>query len=254
MATALHSVPEILFPDVAARVRRYWRPRDLNPHMTVLGPTRSGKDHLARYGILPLLGPAARIVVLIVKPGGDRTWTSGPSGPWGNQIAAADLAPGFGYGPDGTARYLVYVPPGPAAVDTVKRLIEMFAMVGELVLVLGDVARITEPDHRGGMGLGGRVTRMMNESAAIGGTVIACANSAGWAETGVKDQSEVVWVGHTINAKMRTDFANIAGMPPETRAALDTLPAHSWLYVDHRSGQAIVARTSPPAAFDDSGR
>ena len=73
MTSPAHSVPDIPFPIVAGRIQRHWLPLEHNPHIAMFAKSRGGKSHLVRWAILPL-APLGRIVVIDVKPGGDRIW------------------------------------------------------------------------------------------------------------------------------------------------------------------------------------
>jgi hypothetical protein len=240
------TVPDVPWALVAGRIqRRILQAPHVNPHFVLLAQTRGGKDHLIRWGILPVI-PMHRTVVLVTKHGGDDTWAG-----WGNVVS--DLKPGFGRGPDGTPRYLIQLRPGAADTAQVRRLLEMFAAEGEMAVILGDAARITDPPNRGGMHLDGLVTAMMEQGAGIGLTVGACANSASWAASGLKDQAAAVLIGLAGGA-MRKEFAEIAGLPRAMRPVLDTLAPHWWLYTDHADREMLTGITIPPAAgwYDES--
>ena len=231
---------------IAGRIqRRIIRPPGFNPHIVALGQTRSGKDHMVRYGILPVV-PLARAVLLKTKPGTDRTWEG-----WGNLAMAAELQPGFGraYSGDRTPRYRISLVPGRTTQDDARRLLEQLAAEGEMIVIVGDAARLTDPPGRGGFGLEGLFTHMMNEGAGNGLTVIACANSSAWAAAGIKDQSAAVLIGRS-GGDMRDNFAAIAGLDRKSgeRKALDTIAPHWWLYSDHVDGELYAAVATPPAA------
>lgn len=232
---------------VAGRIQRsILRPPDLNPHMVLLAMTRGGKDHLIRWGILPAF-PLERVVVLVTKHGEDKTWRG-----WGNVIAPDDLRPGFGVGPDGTPRYLVPLSPGKASRDEAKQLLDQFAAVGEMILIVGDAARLTQSEERGGLGCEGRLSQMMADGAGNSLTIIACANSSAWAASGIKDQASAVLIGRT-RGDMRDKFADIASLPerrddPGPRRALDSLRPHWWLYTDNAGGDLLAGITTPPPA------
>lgn len=246
------SVPGADWQEIAGRVqRRIIRPPSVNPHIVALAQTRSGKDHLIRWGILPVV-PLGRIVVLVTKRGAvDPTWDG-----WGNRLAPGELRGGFGCGDDGTPRYLISLTPGKATADDARRLLEMLAAEGEMILVIGDAAALTDPVNRGGLGCEAIVTHMMTEGAGIGLTVIACANSAAWAASGVKDQAAAVLVGRS-GGSMADPFADIAGLSKRNvglgrgaeRDAIAQLAPHWWLYTDHADGDLFARVSTPPAAW-----
>jgi hypothetical protein len=237
--------------EVAARIQqRVVRPPDYDPHMVVLGKTGSGKDSAVRWGILPCF-PLARIVVLITKRSGeDRTWDG-----WGNRLAGpGDLRPGFGRGPDGTPRYVVPLPPGRATPAEVRALLEQLAAEGESIVSIGDAARISTRPNDGGWGLERDLSNMMTEGRETGLTVIACAGSASWAASGIKDQAAAVLIGQG-GGEMCDKFAEIAGLErrsPE-RKALDTMAPHWWLYSDHVDGElwSRLACSPAPGSVDE---
>jgi hypothetical protein len=249
------SIREIGWPEVAGRIqRRIIRPPDVNPHIAVLAKTGSGKDHMIRWGILPAF-PLERVIVLILKPGGDRTWngTPGGPGPYGNLIKdPRELRPGFGRGADGTPRYRIPLEPARTSRDQVRRLLEQLAAEGEMILVIGDAARLTTRAKDGGLDLERHVSNMMTEGREVGLPVIASANSASWAAGGIKDQAAAVMIGQA-GGDMRKEFADIANLPSkgpgsEARAAIDRLRAHWWLYTDHADGDLRACITHPPPA------
>ncbi|MGH3523517.1 MAG: hypothetical protein ACRDU4_12000 [Mycobacterium sp.] len=216
--------------------------------MVLLAATRSGKDHLIRWGILPVI-PLERIVVLMTKRGAgqygdDETWQG-----WGNLAGPADLAPGFGRGDDGTPRYRIPLVPGRTGPDEVKQLLEQLAAEGEVIVVIGDAGRLTDHKNSGGFGCERHITDMMREGAGIGLSVIACANSSNWAASGIRDQAAAVLIGRS-GAAMRDKFSEIAGLEGKSpaRRVLDTLRPRWWLYTDHADGELLAGITHPPAA------
>lgn len=250
------TVPTAPFCEIAGRIqRRILRPPNLNPHMVLLGQTRSGKDHLIRWGILPTV-PMARVVQLITKAEADVTWQG-----WGNPVGPGQLRGGFAEGPDGTPRYQIALPPGRTTPDDAQRLLEQISAEGEAILVIGDAGRLTDPRNRGGLGCEAIVTHMMAEGGASGLSVIACANSAAWAAPGLKDQAAAVMIGRAGGA-MHAPFADIADLPRRSKAAgtgaereaLSQLAPHWWLYTDHADGQLFAAVTTPPpeGSWDES--
>ncbi len=247
------TVPVVPFEKVAGRIqRRILRPPTVNPHMVLLAATRSGKDHLIRRGILPVV-PLARVVILMTKRGAgqygdDKTWEG-----WGNLVAPAELEPGFGRGDDGTPRYRIPLVPGRTTPDEVRQLLDQLAAEGEVILVIGDAGRLTDHKSNGGFGAERHVTDMMREGAGIGLSVIACANSSNWAASGIRDQAAAVMIGRSGTA-MRDKFSEIAGLEAKSpaRRALDTLRPYWWLYTDHADGELMTGiTTSPPAGSAD---
>jgi len=243
-------VAPVPWEHVAGRIqRRILRPPAVNPHMVLLAQTRSGKDYLIRWGILPIV-PLERIVVLMTKRGAgqlgsDETWEG-----WGNLLAdPAELGPGFGLGDDGTPRYRIPLVPGRTRPDDVRRLLEQLAAEGELLLIVGDAGRLTDHPNSGGFGCERHVTDMMREGAGIGLSVIACANSTNWAASGIRDQAAAVLIGRS-GAAMREKFGEIAGLEPRSAElrALGTLRPHWWLYTDHADGELLAGITAPPTA------
>lgn len=242
-------VPVVAWPQVAGRIqRRILAPPSVNPHMVLLGQTGSGKDHTVRWGILPVLPPFARAVVLITKPPVDPAQPDPRWDGWGNLLGhPAQLPPGFGDGPDGTPRYVVPCWPGLAGKDDADQLMGQLAAEGELVLIIGDTARLTDRRDRGGLGQESALSKMMSEGRELGLTVIACANSTSWAAAGVKDQAAAVLIGRA-GGEMRDEFAKIAGLETRSpaRAALAGLAPRWWLYSDHADGELRACITSPP--------
>jgi hypothetical protein len=244
-------VPVVDWPQVAGRIqRRILRPPQVNPHVVLLAQSGSGKDHTIRHGILPVLPPFARVVVLVTKPvvdmaRPDPTWDG-----WGNLLPGPGaLRPGFGRGPDHTPRYVIPLAPGTTTPDQAGQLMGQLAAEGELVLIVGDAARLTEPRNRGGLGQESALSKMMTEGRQLGLSVIVCANSASWAAAGVKDQAAAVLIGRA-GGKARDDFADIAGLEARTpaRAALASIAPRSWLYTDHADGELAACLSTPPAA------
>lgn len=250
--------PVVPWPEIAGRMqRRIVRPPEVNPHIVVLAQTRGGKDHLIRWGILPAF-PLARVLVLITKRGAaDLAWAG-----WGNEVAAGELRGGSGLGPDGTPRYQIALTPGRVSGDQARRLLEQCAEEGHMIVVIGDAASLTDPVNRGGLGCEPIVTRMMDQGAGNGLTVIACANSASWAASGIKDQAAAVLVGRS-GGDMAGLFADIAGLPKRNvslgrgaeRDTIAGLAPHWWLYTDHADGEPFARVTTPPPAgsWDERG-
>lgn len=243
----MSAVPVVSWAQVAGRIqRRIMRPPGVNPHIVALAQTRSGKDHAVRFGILPA-SPLERVLVLVTKPGEDLTWHG-----WGNPVAPGELRPGFGRGPDGTPRYLMRLSPGSASRREARALLDQLGAEGEVILVIGDAARLTRSEEQGGLGLEGRLSQMMADGAGNGLTVIACANTSAWAASGIKDQAAAFLIGKS-GAATREKFADIAGLPrlaedPGPRQALDKLPARWFLYADQADGELLTAIATPPAA------
>lgn len=231
------NIPEVDWPRVAGRVQDTWRPDKMNPHQVAYGQTRAGKDWLWRYGVLRVK-PAARTVVFDVKQhGGDEAWDE-----WGDDVPLADWRPGAA-GP----RTRLRVPLGERGELLTRRALEALAAIGEHVIVLPDAGRITEPKNRGGLNCEGLVTRIMAEGASAGLTILAGINSTVWASSGLKHQAGRVWVGHTMHAEMRANFAEAAGLDKDARRILDTLPPRKFIYADYFDGPPMLAITQAPA-------
>ena len=233
-------VPVVPFANVAGRVQRNWCPAEANPHHAAFAQTRGGKSHLIRWGILPLAA-LGRMVVIDVKPGGDRTWNG-----WGEDVTG--LRPGFGLSATGLPRYRVRVLPGAEGSEQVRRILEQLAAEGEVIIVVDDAGRVTDNAGRGGMGLGGTVDHMLSLGAATGVTMILGLNSTAWAASGAKDQCGTIWIGVTRSRTMRDNFADVAGLPREVRPVLDRIPARHWLYSDYAGDDLMMALTHVPAA------
>ena len=228
-------IPEVAWELVAGRVQSTWRPREINPHQVAYGATRSGKDTLWRWGVLPTK-PNARALVFDVKQGGDRAWDG-----WGADMPLAEWQPGTA-----PMRTRLLVPHGEFGAQLARRALEALGVIGEHVVILPDAGRITETARRGGLGCDGIVTRLMGEGASIGVTVLAGVTSTAWAASGIKDQAGRVWVGHTVGAEARRAFGEAAGLPRELLGECARLAPHQWIYADHLDGAPLLARVRPP--------
>jgi hypothetical protein len=247
-APAKRRVP---WPIVGERLRdQIIRPPAYSSHVVLLGKSGSGKDHTVRWGILPWL-PLARVVVLVTKMGGeDRTWEG-----FGNWVdAPGDLPAHLDRGKDGTPRYVLPLQPGRVDRAEVGRLLDQLGDVGQVVVVIGDASRLSTRASDGGLQLERELSNLMSEGREGGVTVIACATSAAWLATGLKDQAAAYMIGQTGGADTLAEFAKMARLPgtarsvtPE-RAALATLPERWWLYTDHRDGEIWSRVATPPHA------
>jgi hypothetical protein len=242
--TAAHPIPLVPPEIVAGRIqRRILRPLIVCPHIGIIGHSRSGKDYLVRHLILGHAKPLAKAVLLDVKTGhdhgscpvpgcagrGDQTWCG-----WGIDVSElpAHLEAG---------QYRVLVPGGDSAKQIAERVLDQLAAVREVIVILSDAGRITEPPNRGGLSLGGRVSRIMSEGASGGLTVISCSTSAAWSESSIKDQTPTKLIGQVSGKKARDDVAHLAGLPSWARPALDSLPDKHFVYADHLDGEPALA-------------
>jgi hypothetical protein len=261
--TAAHPIPLVPPEVVAGRIqRRILRPLVVCPHIGVIGHTRSGKDYLVRHVVLGMTKPLARAAVLDVKLGhdpagcpaprcaglGDQTWCG-----WGNDVGAGCER---GELPErlGAARWRVLIPGSDGARPLAERTLGQLAAVRECVVILSDAGRITEPPNRGGLALGGLVSRLMSEGASGGLTVIACSTSAAWLESSIKDQTPTKLIGQVSGKKARDDVAHLAGLPAWARPALDSLPDKHFVYADHLDGEPALAIVTAPAPGQLAGR
>jgi hypothetical protein len=240
-------IPNVPPEVIAGRLRRrILRPPGVNPHLLVLGDSRSGKDFLVRHLILGQAIGLARAIVLDVSPMGDQTWDG-----WGTDVGpGCQLAelPARLEAP----RYRVRIPAGAEGRPVAEAALEQVHASRYIVLVISDAGRITEPPNRGGLGLGGVVSRLMSEGAKDALTVIACSTSAAWAEAGVKDQARTKLLGITSTGEQRRDFAKLAGLDGSqfayARDAHATLAARQFLYADWADGAPALAITKARAA------
>ena len=191
--------------------------------------SRSGKSYFIRHGILPIYG-MSRIVVLDVKPGGERTWNG-----WGNPVT--ELYPRFGIGPDGTPRYHLFIRDKASAESFLK----MISAEGSCVVVIDDSRRITAnaPDF----GLSPYVDQLLTIGAAIGVTVIICTNSTVWATSSLRDQCGINWIGQIANEDERRKILRYTGLDKELLPLIGTLPPRRFLYSDRYDGAARLAIT-----------
>src|SRR5215469_2144138 len=167
-------IPTVPFPLIATRIAARCDPFEYNPHQGWFAMSRSGKSYMIRHGVLPIFG-ASRIVVMDVKSGGERTWNG-----YGNEVT--DLSPGFGIGPDGTAHYHMLV----KSKRQAEKFLKMISAERSCVVVIDDSRKITanNPDYA----LSGYVDELLTIGAAIGITVIICANSTVWSTSSLRDQ------------------------------------------------------------------
>jgi hypothetical protein len=257
--TAAHPIPLVPAEVVAGRIqRRILRPLVVCPHIGVIGHSRSGKDYLVRHLVLGLAKPLAKAVVLDVKPGhdpqgcpaarceglGDQTWCG-----WGRDVAELPGHLGTGH-----CRWRLLVPGGDSARRVAEQALDQLGAVRETVVILSDAGRITEPPNRGGLSLGGRVSRLMSEGASGALTVVACSTSAAWAESSIKDQTPTKLVGQVSGKKARDDVAHLAGLPSYARRALDSLPDKHFVYADHLDGEPALAIVTAPRPAQLAGR
>jgi hypothetical protein len=248
--TAGHGVPSVPFAQVAGHVQREWQPRRRNPHHALYGLSGAGKSHLIRYGILPAAGPLAAVVVIDLKAGGDEVWDD-----WGTDVASiSDIPSPIGLGPGQPRRafWRIVSDHGLTRGDVLPA-IERLALEGRVILVMDDASSIIEAQgQRAGMGLGGLVDKMLREGRSNGLSVILGLNSTAWAGAGAKALCGTLWVGYSPNSDMRSQFAAVAGLPPDVRAALDppAMVGRRWLYstADDAEGLQVLALTTAPAA------
>jgi hypothetical protein len=192
--------------------------------------SRSGKSYFIRYGILPIYG-MSRIVVLDVKPGGERTWNG-----WGNPVT--ELAPGFGVGPNGTPHYHMFVRDKACAENFLK----LISAEGSCIIVIDDSRRITAnaPDY----GLSPYVDQLLTIGAAIGITVIICANSTVWVTSSLRDQCGINWIGQVTNEDERKRILRYTGLDKDLLPIIGRLPPRHFLYSDRYDGMARLAITT----------
>ncbi len=230
-------IPDIDFERVAGRVQRLWSPTERNPHHVVLGYTGSGKSHLIRFGLLPVV-PLARVVVVDIKPGGEPVWDG-----WGEDTD--HLAPGFGLNASGYPRYRIRLLPGYAGKEQVRRILDQLGAEGEAILVIDDARKVTDRQAPG-LGLGNTVEHLLLECRVIGLTVILGAGSVAWLPPSAKDQPGFAWLGYVGHTEQRDEFAKVASLDREARAVLDQIAPRQWLYADHHEARHMLALTTAP--------
>lgn len=228
------TIPNVPFDKVARRIARYWNPDEYNPHKGILAPTGGGKSYLIRYGLLPIV-PRARVVLIDVKPGGEKTWRG-----WGNDVT--EIHPKFGLGPDGTANYRIMLQPGSEGKAQVKRVLNIVATEGNTVLIMDDSRKITA--HAPALGYANDVDALITDGRSIGITVILGAGTTTWSVGGLREQCGSYFLGMTNSARQRKEFADISGLPSEARSALDTLKPRQFLYCDRFGDDVCLAITS----------
>lgn len=243
-------IPLIAPEVVAGRMRRrVLRPPEVNPHCLILGDSGSGKDFLVRRLILGRAIPFARAIVLDVTryhqaPGvlGDPTWAG-----WGVDVGEGGERASLPAHLDG-GRYRVLVPPGEAARTVVTDALGLVDAVGEVVLVVSDAGRITEPPNRGGLGLGGQLSKLLQEGRRRSITVIVCSTSTNYLERGAATQARTKLLGLTSTAEERKRFTEQAGLDGRqytyAHEALARLAPRQFIYIDWCDGLPAIARTS----------
>lgn len=223
-------IPTIDFDLITQRIKHYWDPFSNNPHQAWYGTSRSGKSYAIRQGILPIV-KNDRIVVLDVKPGGERTWIE-----FGNTVES--LNPGFGKGNDGTPHYHMLL----RNANQAKNFLDMIANEGSCIVILDDSRKITQTGA--GWNLGGEVDELLTIGAAIGISVIICANSTVWAVSGLRDQGGINWIGQMPNEDERKKVISQFGLPGGIIPILGNMPRRHFLYSDRYDGELVMGITT----------
>lgn len=238
MTDAILNLP---FNVIARRIGRCWDPFKRNSHMGFLSPSGNGKSYLIRHGILPI-SPGARTVVIDVKPGGDwKAWGKVGSGEWGNDVEY--LRTGFGTGPNGTANYRLLVKTDTEdAKEQVKSVLELISAEGECTLVMDDSKKVTAVGGPN-LGLSKIVDDILSGGRSQGITAILAANSNTWATSSLRDGCAVYFTGNMTNIDTRDKFANIIGLPRNSREVISSLPNRRFLYSDNWNGSVKLAIT-----------
>lgn len=248
MSKAEHGVPVVPFAQVAGHVQRSMQPSQRNAHHVIAGLSGAGKTHLVRHGILPAAGPWAAVVVIDLKAGGDPVWDG-----WGNDIASvAELPSPISGGPNHRPQWRIVSEHGLTRAE-VEPVLARLKAEARVILVMDDASSIIETEGaRAGMGLGGAVDKILREGRSNGLSVILGLNSTSWAGAGPRALCGTTWVGYSPALEMRAKFADIAGLAPEVRGALDppSMVGRRWLYstADEAKSLQVLAITTAPAA------
>lgn len=227
------TIPSLDFASVANRLRRYWIPSEYNPHIGLIGSSRSGKSYLIRHGILPI-ADGARIVVIDVKPGGSRTWAG-----WGD--TETRIEKGFFLNADGNAHYRMILRPGDTSKTEIRRVLNLIANEGDCIVVIDDVPRITA--NTPNLGLSGEVNQLVTLGAESNITVILGGNSQVDTPSSLRNQCGRYFYGHMQNQETIKKVSGYINLPMECITAISSLHDHRFLYADQYSDEMALAIT-----------
>src|SRR5262249_798035 len=109
---------------------------------------------------------------------------------------------------------------------------------GDCVLVIDDARRLTQTNP--GLNQSGRIDDLITNCREIGVSVLIAANSSKWLASSARDQCGPYIIGHMSDAAQRKEFASIANVPDEYRAALAGIRRREFVYTDSHGDGAIA--------------
>lgn len=235
------TVPVVEFQTIAKRLSVYWDPWERNAHHVLIGPTGSGKSHLIRYGILPVVD-RARIVVIDSK--GSRPGSRDDT--WSDFAPVSALGAGFGAtregGGDYGLRFRLLLDPRDAKRQA-RAALSVVLGEGHTILVIDETRSLSDPNM---VGVGKELERLIYEGRSSGVTVILGAQDPAWLPAAVKSQSGVTWLARQTNRKIATTLAEWTPAGRALTSTITDLRDREWLYTDSWGSSFVIGRTVAP--------
>jgi hypothetical protein len=220
-------VPSVRWGDHAQYLADNWVPRE-TPHISIISPTRNGKTVLLSKGILAVLAPDDRCLILDAK-GDDKTLNALPYRPI-RSIPKAWQRKYQARGNDAPPPHFRMVI---ESRDQVSEALATCVAEGDWTIVMDEGRYVCDPmtTRQNGLGLAGQVDDIWVRCGGKGVCMVALTQAPRFMPASFYEQASHLYLGATLDKRAIKRLSEIGGDTDRIEATVRNLPRYHYLYI-----------------------
>lgn len=237
-------IPTVPWAEVQERINRFWIPRKA-PHISCVAQTRSGKSHLMRHGVLPLISHE-NLCIIDVK-GDDPTLTE--DGGMGNQttkipnpfLRKVNVWLGTEKQEEFWYRLIVHEE-WEAARDQVLKALKRINKEGDWTIYIDETRALTDPSPPS-LRLRPEIEDLWLRKGSRGICVVAGTQGPRFVPRSFYDQPQFHLIGQVEDEDSQKRLREIGGLERWHLRQIRDLPKYHFVYTDNQEDTRYRAIT-----------